>query len=53
MKNKKTEIAFFLFGLAMFVYLLNQFGTGQVGWNFERAGWSILGQYASMSGTAE
>ena len=43
MKNKKTEIAFFLFGLAIFIYLIRRFGIEQVSSDIAGAGWSLLG----------
>ena len=42
MKNKKTEIAFFVFGLAIFVYLVSRFGVGQITANIAKSGWSLL-----------
>ncbi|MBI1806832.1 MAG: flippase-like domain-containing protein [Ignavibacteria bacterium] len=43
MKNKKTEIAFFVFGLAVFLYLVVRFGIDQITANIAGAGWSLLG----------
>lgn len=43
MKNRKTEIAFFLFGLGVFVYLVARFGIDQITANIAGAGWSLLG----------
>jgi uncharacterized protein (TIRG00374 family) len=37
-----SKIAFFLFGLCAFVYLVSRFGLDQIAANIERAGWSLL-----------
>jgi uncharacterized protein (TIRG00374 family) len=37
-----SKIAFFLFGLGAFVYLVSRFGLDQIGTNIARAGWSLL-----------
>src|SRR5467141_3752371 len=42
LKNRKTEIAFFIFGLGVFVYLVVRFGVGQITANIAGAGWSLL-----------
>ena len=42
MKHKKTEIAFFIFGLAIFVFLVSRFGVDQILTNIARSGWSLL-----------
>jgi uncharacterized protein (TIRG00374 family) len=41
-KNRKTEIAFFIFGLAIFIYLVSRFGVDQILSNISRSGWSLL-----------
>jgi uncharacterized protein (TIRG00374 family) len=41
-KNRKTEIAFFVFGLSIFVYLVTRFGVDQIAANIARSGWSLL-----------
>ncbi len=46
MKHRKTEIFFFLAGLATFVYLVSRFGIGQIVPGIAKWGWGLL--YASL-----
>ncbi len=41
-KVNRTKILFFLIGLGIFVYLINQFGVDHILMNMEKAGWSLL-----------
>ena len=42
MKISGGRIAFFVFGIAVFVYLVVRFGVDQILMNIHRAGWSLL-----------
>jgi uncharacterized protein (TIRG00374 family) len=41
MTSRKTNIVFFLFGLAAFSYLVYRFGLDQIAGNISKAGWSL------------
>jgi len=41
-RNRWVNIAFFVFGAAIFTYLVSQFGVDQIEENIVRAGWSLL-----------
>ncbi len=42
MRHRKTELAFFLAGLAIFIYLVSRFGIGQIMPGIAQSGWSLL-----------
>jgi uncharacterized protein (TIRG00374 family) len=42
MKISGSRIAFFVFGVAVFTYLVVRFGVDQIAMNIHRAGWSLL-----------
>ena len=42
MKSRRVNIAFFVFGAGIFVYLVSRFGVERIVENIVRAGWSLL-----------
>ncbi|HUL45110.1 MAG TPA: lysylphosphatidylglycerol synthase transmembrane domain-containing protein [Bacteroidota bacterium] len=42
MRPSRTGIGFFIFGAAVFAYLIYRFGVDQIVRNVERAGWSLV-----------
>jgi uncharacterized protein (TIRG00374 family) len=46
MRNKKTEVAFLVIGIAVFAFLVWKFGLDRLTTNIAGAGWSLLGAVA-------